>query len=265
MDKVLMDIIDKYWADYMNHKNDDFVVKPSIPIVWFGDLSQYLKSKLRIVTVAINPSNVEFEAKTKREISIYGSNAFLRFKNGAELFDKDILSEDDKFKFVQTLNDYFNDEPYSNWFMCFEKRLNELNTSYYSNSSDNIAIHIDIYSSLATSPTWGGLKKINADYCERLKNKDLFKALFEYLKPDVVLYSANAAALKDVFNLDKNDILKKYAANSNCAINVYVHKNTLIISGRNWQKPFQGMTDEFITNAISNIKDNFKEYLKVEK
>lgn len=263
MNKELSNIIDEFWNDYVKHKNDKYVVNPSIPIIWFGDMEAYLASKVKIVTVALNPSNVEFEARTKEEISRCSDDSFLRFKDGAELYRRNELDEHGKKVLFRTLNNYFKDEPYTNWFNCFEKRLRKFNASYYTGTEANTAIHIDIFSSLATSPTWGVLKKEHGSYCEELKNTALFKKLFEYLKPDIAFYSANAEALKDVFGLGKTEILKKYSANSNCAINVYAFNDVLIISGRNWQKPFQGMSDEFIEKAMADIKKQFKNYLRM--
>lgn len=41
-------------------------VDPSIPILYFGDLTAYENSPKRIVTVALNPSNVEFPSPSTR-------------------------------------------------------------------------------------------------------------------------------------------------------------------------------------------------------
>ena len=47
--------------DYYNElKSLDCVVKNSMPIVFFGDIDNYIKQDYRIITAALNPSDVEF-------------------------------------------------------------------------------------------------------------------------------------------------------------------------------------------------------------
>jgi hypothetical protein len=41
-------------------KDSELVVSNSIPILFFGDLEAYLNSPIKIVTVALNPSDKEF-------------------------------------------------------------------------------------------------------------------------------------------------------------------------------------------------------------
>lgn len=55
------------------------------------------------------------------------------------------------------------------------------------------AVHIDIYSSIATDPTWGNL---DAGVKNELQNITLFKELLQYLNLDVILVSVN----RDIFN-----------------------------------------------------------------
>src|SRR5215217_5621618 len=43
------------------------VVRPSIPILYFGDLPRYAASPLKIITVALNPSHHEFPAHDRFE------------------------------------------------------------------------------------------------------------------------------------------------------------------------------------------------------
>ena len=59
-DKKLDEILRDYILDFNKKKELDFVVKPSIPIVWFGDMDKYLTSTPRILTVGLNPSDQEF-------------------------------------------------------------------------------------------------------------------------------------------------------------------------------------------------------------
>ena len=72
-------------------KENEWVVKPSIPILYFGDLNHYFNSKLKIITVALNPSNKEFPLEGKPRFSFCPAE----------------LSESDADKYMQTLSQYF--------------------------------------------------------------------------------------------------------------------------------------------------------------
>ena len=104
--------------DYFDkHYNDDYVVKPSLPILYFGDLVAYEKSPLRVVTVGKNPSDNEFRSNKNDGFS------FFRFKNW----------NPNQKNLQETLNRYFFDAPLHQWFSSFEPILNGLNCSYYEN------------------------------------------------------------------------------------------------------------------------------------
>ena len=52
--------------------NQNFIVKPSLPILYFGDLNEYFNSEIKIVTVALNPSDMEFKRyKSDKNYSFY--------------------------------------------------------------------------------------------------------------------------------------------------------------------------------------------------
>ena len=135
MDKYLSSIIDEYWEDFQKKKDYDFIVKPSIPIVWFGNMEAYLKSAFKVVTVAINPSNIEFEP-TKFEIQEGKTNNFLRFPDAQRIYERGLLNENDKQVLFNMLNNYFEIKPYKKWFAWFERSFSFLrkDVSYYSNS-----------------------------------------------------------------------------------------------------------------------------------
>ena len=98
-------------------------------------MKSYETSPKKVVTVALNPSLKEFEEDRFDIVDLQKSNVTI--------------------KLSQTLNLYFKRHPYS-WFKDFERVLSSFNTSYYE-TKENTAIHIDIYSAIATNPTWGGL------------------------------------------------------------------------------------------------------------
>jgi len=49
-------LIEECWRIYKKHKEEDFIVKPSIPILFFGDSEKYFESELKVITVGLNPS-----------------------------------------------------------------------------------------------------------------------------------------------------------------------------------------------------------------
>ena len=169
-------------------KNDnplckDCIVKNSIPIVHFANLEKYQNSKRKVLTIGLNPSNNEFTEKRFENID---------FKKGDE--------RDNIERLHSTLNKYFEVNPYNKWFCNGEFVLNVIGATYYESpkyakgfENYDTSVHIDIYSSIATDPTWSGL---NWSVRNELQNIDLFKELLQYLNPDVILVSVN----RDVFN-----------------------------------------------------------------
>lgn len=262
MDQKLADIMDAYWADFAEKRDDTFVVKPSIPIIWFGDMEAYQKSKRKIVTVAINPSNNEFT-----EIKNTPPYSFCRFHGGEKLWEKDVLTADDKELLYSSLNSYFKDNPYRFWFNAYEKPLNCLDATYYPNKEqESTAIHIDIKSAVATDPTWRDLKKNQ----RKLENESLFKQLLEYLEPDVILFSKDKNTFKKIFNRDMKEDADDYFKTENkkpgkrdYSKYIAVHcvkfcdRNTLVIAGSNNNGMPFGFSKEsefFIEEKLGEIK-----------
>ena len=182
---MLNRIIEEYIIDFNAKRNDpalkDVIVKNSIPVIWFGAVNAYMNSEKRIITVGLNPSNAEFpeDYPQKRFDSI----------DFEEPVDSTMIE-----RLKCTLNSYFEKEPYRRWFGSGEKVLSCFDASYYSGTGKrNQAIHIDIYSAIATNPTWG---KLGKNIKTSIQNFELFKKLLVFLNPDVILVSTN----KDVFN-----------------------------------------------------------------
>ena len=77
-------------------------LKESLPnesILYFGDTNKYLKSKLKVITVGKNPSNVEFRLIMSEKYS------YIRFPE----YNNDVKS------LAITLNNYFKNKPYNKW------------------------------------------------------------------------------------------------------------------------------------------------------
>lgn len=97
---------------FSSHSQNIFVVKPSLPILYFGDLDEYYTSPLKVVTVGKNPSDNEFRLKRTDPYS------FCRFKRW----------NPKKANLIESLNPYFSDAPLS-WFSCYEPVLNGMGLS----------------------------------------------------------------------------------------------------------------------------------------
>ena len=221
----MKELIRKYCDDFYNKKNyklenRKLVGDNFIPIVWFGNLNQYQKSKTKIVTVSINPSFHEFEGN--------------RFKD-----EKIIREEIDKKEYsidlmIQNFNDYFKINPYMKWFNAYERRLNEISCSYFDNKKENTAIHIDLCTAIATNPTWGKLPK---DAQLFLMNKSLFLELLDNLSPEIVLVSVAKDKFIDIVKPEKIVAKWEYADDKkNCkSMTLYQKGTTKYLFGRNMQ------------------------------
>ncbi|MBR3142147.1 MAG: hypothetical protein IKF09_03240 [Clostridiales bacterium] len=205
--KELFELMDDYWEDYKEKRDSDkpFIVKPSVPVIWFGDIEAYFSSRIRVVTVAINPSKEEFP------------KACERFNGYKKLANKDTLSKSDKKNLYHMLNCYFKQEgnPYYDWFYNFdvqcmgympeeyralyyvqpttftkpdqEGKMIEKFKQIYKDAFDenkkavlNTAVHIDLLTAIATDPTWKDLGKLpmvesEREQMENLKNHTRIK------------------------------------------------------------------------------------------
>lgn len=177
----LIELIKKSINHYNSFKHYEWVKKPAIPILFFGNIVEYLNSDIKMITVALNPSDEEFP-KDKPRFS----------------FCPDKLNKDDAIKVLDTLNEYFKFNPYDDWFNTFtEKIMNKMNISYYSNKGFiNRALNTDLCTPIATNPTWDGLvnnkkTKISNDLSDELKKQGfkIWIELIKILKPNVILIS----------------------------------------------------------------------------
>ena len=173
------DLIRESWQVYRRFVDQPFLVKPSIPILFFGDSDQYFSSELKVITLGLNPSRIEFPEEDR----------FLRFSSARKI-DPRILEGASYKEYLQALNGYFLEppnRPYKPWFNSFEPLLTGLDCSYYGNAP-NTALHTDLCSPLATDPTWGNLPseaQIGLIQC----GTPLWHSLVEWLSPDLIIAS----------------------------------------------------------------------------
>jgi hypothetical protein len=181
----LSKLLDEVRSHFKTHEHNPLVVRNSIPILFFGDLGGYQQSKRRIITVALNPSDKEFSE--------------LRFDVAPDTFA-------DNNKYLATLSNYFELNPYYNWFNNFEKLLQTMGSSYFSDTSRpqfktiqpapevtrNRVLHTDICSPIATSKTWSKLsskEEIVFRHSLQTKGSEIWIKLVDYLEPDIILIS----------------------------------------------------------------------------
>jgi len=203
--KSLDALLEKALKHYRQFENEEYIVSPALPIVYFGNLQAYFDSKIKIITVGKNPSDIEFRLKEDIDYS------FVRF-----------LDWQQEQNLKNTLNCYFEHKPYKSWFdISYEPILNGIAASYYSkNNQPNRAIHTDICSPLATEPRWSKLKKEQKSRLFKI-GFELWKELISILKPDVLLISVASDCLcalklekeKNFTSFDqlKNGNKRKYA------------------------------------------------------
>lgn len=168
-------LIEHAWRLYNESADDPNVVRPSIPILFFGDSKRYSCSPIKVVTVALNPSRHEFPVADRFARFPVAANS-IRGTRGAPSHEE----------YVGVLNDYFRQQPYRSWFGWFEEVLQGMEASYY-DGQESAALHTDICSPLATDPTWSKL----GDQRVRLESSGvaLWHRLVQWLEPDVILVS----------------------------------------------------------------------------
>lgn len=168
----LLPLVEEAWRLY-RETNAPSVVRPSIPILYFGDAEAYAASPLRVITVGLNPSRVEFPER----------DPFQRFPGAASLD----ASKPDAPAYLGALDGYFRAEPYARWFSSFEPILRGIGASYYGRTPST-ALHTDLLSPLATDPTWSKLGKQERGALAR-DGVALWHGLARALRPHVILVS----------------------------------------------------------------------------
>jgi hypothetical protein len=180
------------WAAFDAASSAPWLVRPSIPILYFGDLRRYRQSQLRVLTVGLNPSNREFPS----------DDPFRRFPAAANL-DRRKAGWETVHK--TALNNYFRVAPYKPWFNAWEVLLQGMGASYW--EAPNIAIHTDLCSPLATDPTWSGLNAADPSAHHLLEpgGARIWRRLVETLHPHIILISVARSHLTHICQLPLAD------------------------------------------------------------
>jgi hypothetical protein len=163
-----------------------FLVRPSIPILFFGDSKQYFASPLRVITVGLNPSRSEFP----------DDDRFARFSASRDLPPRGFENVDGFNNYIGSMNDYFRVRPYSGWFRpAFEDLLRGMDASYY-DGAGSTALHTDLGSPLATDPTWSKLGSRRGFLAT--DGIALWHDLVAFLEPDVIVVSVAREHLANI-------------------------------------------------------------------
>jgi hypothetical protein len=205
-------------------------VTPSIPILFFGDLDGYWRSPRRVVTVGLNPSKEEFPE----------DDPWLRFPRGAE-FGPASTNE-----YLEELSGYFGTKPYRRWFNnSFEPMLNGIDASYYRDGEGvSAALHTDIASPVATSPTWRKLAP--QERAVHQGGAEIWRALVDLLAPDVILVSVASEHLGAVATtslgqweeLTRVERTRPYIVSTTEMVVAKGQKSALVVFGQAAQLPF---------------------------
>lgn len=171
------------------------MVRPSIPVLYFGNFPKYLESKRKIVTVGLNPSDKEF----RDEGETYDIG--LRFPHAKKLEGRSIVDKSFCEDYLLCLDQYFEIRPYWRWFSSYFPLLNAIGSDYRTNlNMEGCALHTDLCSPLATNPTWSHLSARARSMLLR-EGPDLWSALVRILRPDVMLVSVGKDLRERILNL----------------------------------------------------------------
>ncbi|HZY93746.1 MAG TPA: hypothetical protein VFE98_02665, partial [Candidatus Bathyarchaeia archaeon] len=107
------------WKIFERLARESFVLRPSMPILYFGDSPRYFQSERKVVTVGLNPSFNEFQ--NERGMLDIG----FRFPLAPNML-ANTTKEQDYENYLQSLNRYFETNPYWRWFRSLVPILNAL-------------------------------------------------------------------------------------------------------------------------------------------
>jgi hypothetical protein len=238
-------LANKAWGEFNNKVHEPYIVNPSCPILYFGNFPEYLKSSCKIVTVGLNPSDVEFTDNGNTSVD-------LRFRGSSETNMAD---------YCNALNNYFEYNPYNKWFSSYENILNGLNASYYQCADKkNRALHTDICSCLATNPTWS---KLNNEVKKELQTtgKALWSELILLLKPHIVLIAVPKGILDtlplrdEIQNISPAQGITQYANLGK--VDFEENYSPIIVVGRTRNMPFGAITKEDKKTIGKKILEHF--------
>ncbi|SDN61050.1 hypothetical protein SAMN04487897_103333 [Paenibacillus sp. yr247] len=258
----LTSIMEECMNHFWRFSKEKCVVQHSIPVLYFGDHDRYLRSPIKVVTAALNPSLNEFPK----------SNPTQRF--GYILEQSSHLSEAD---YRQALNDYFRVDPYSSWFQNgFEKVLAGFGASYYG-GIENVPLQTDFCTPIATDPTWGNLGRrgedpnyaVNARIKRDLQREGsrIWHNLIELLQPDIIFSCLNSTCKIEFDIIEKPQPLMDSPQTNSERVVVYSRmrlksgKEFISVQGRTISLPFGSLSDKRKHEVGMRARALFKRYV----
>lgn len=243
------------------------VINGTINIDWFGDQKKYEKSPIKIITVGLNPSGIEFSVDKIHKTP----NVSLRF---GHIPAHQIPKYPSTGNFPNAWNNYFNFNPYK-WFgQGFEHVLRGLNASYGGKLLQNgeevscTAIHTDLCTPWATDPTWSQeSSKVKIALTKNYTFPDWVN-LVVAIKPDIIIACIpqkyrkalmGSKPLTDIIHI----VHTKTGARRNrpVIIRADVYQGALIVFGQTQNVPF-GNVSTLQKNRIGQIINNCYQHWK---
>jgi hypothetical protein len=232
----LSSLINEAWRLFTALRPVKCVVRRSVPILYFGDLPAYFKSRTRVVTVGLNPSSAEFPAE----------DPFERFPQSRSV--RAPLDADDRRRYAKSLDRYFQEKPYKRWFASFEPLLGGLRGSFYPGSR-NTVLHTDLCSPIATNPTWS---QLDDEVKQKLISggRQLWRRLIAFLEPDLIIASVARYHVEELLStgLRMKRIFTIRRANpyhfESCVLGLSARASSRLVFGRAANTPFGTVSNE---------------------
>ncbi len=250
MEKDIGNFLSKAWNKFEEVEELPSVkrIAENFPILWFGDMDAYLCSETRVITVGLNPSNMEF---SKPRFFTYADKR-------AVPLTKVHWENAEHEKIAWAYSNYFHINPFGAYFNCYEKALRCLrcNVSYAGEelgdpNAKNTAIHIDLKSPIATNPTWSKL----SPWEKKVLTCDLFGGLISYLRPDMVLFSTGKWDFIAEIGLGKPLFSYPASFDDNNLLELYQKDGADYIWGRPNVNPFMMIPKSDWDTAFSNLRN----------
>lgn len=117
----LINLAQKCYESFIVAQNDSelrpYLIKGTLPILYFGDIEAYFKSQYKIITAAINPSCSEFYYDESN-----GRISYDRFSQFERIAKANALSNENVLQYLSALNSYFKTgNDYKKWFKTPER------------------------------------------------------------------------------------------------------------------------------------------------
>tara|TARA_B000000557_G_scaffold16457_1_gene12660 strand:+ start:312 stop:1079 length:768 start_codon:yes stop_codon:yes gene_type:complete len=245
-------LLKEVMSEFQSKKELDCVIENSLPVLFFGDLKSYVKNDFKVVTAAINPSDMEF----KKERGQRWHSTKIRFKDFDGSYESLEVACSNYFK-RNTYYEWFGKNK-KDWNKGFKPILNSMGYCYFPNKENlKSVLHTDLCSPLATTEKWNDVS--TEDKNQLIETGfPLWKRLINEIKPNLIIMSM---AKKHIYRLNPKFIKSIYVKNDRYAVEFYSINldgfKTNLIWGSAQDTPFQPFSNksEIGELIIKCIKD----------